>query len=330
MILLLPAAALLLQQGSAPAKLPDFTGPKKRAVVASFKLAIDKWTITATAPSGGTTDTQVTITQTDTLGAGVADMLVTELIASKRFLVYEKKDDEDLAKAIGARGGAGTESQGEAPQAKALGAQVLLKGSITELSFRKKLSSIAIPDLADVVGGAANFVATVGIDLKVIDIESGLILDSVQAIGKVGAKSSTLGFKLEGIDFKQTTFEDSPIAKAMRAAVRDGVQKVCARLDRVPWESRVALVSETEEAKLLYLAFGSESNIPVGTVLEVFRPGRPIVDPQSGEVLGQETAKILGKCRVQTLNPKFSIAAILEGSDFQAGDAVRLPPKSGS
>ena len=122
------------------------------------------------------------------------------------------------------------------------------------------------------------------------------------------------------VSFGTSSFESSSIAKAIRAAIQDGVKKLLTRTDKLPWEARIASISSNQ----LYLNFGADTGIKEGAVLEIFRPGKAIVDPQTKVVLGREDDVVLGKCRVQTLKPKFTIALVTDGTGFEVADGVRL------
>src|SRR5205823_6537126 len=122
--------------------------------------------------------------------------------------------------------------------------------------------------LQDLQVGQASYVATCGVDIKLIDVETGQILDSVKGEGKAGNKTKNIGFTSKQFSFGSTSFENSSIAKAIRAAIQDGVKKILARTDKLPWEARIASIS----SNLLYLNFGADTGIKEGTVLEVFRP----------------------------------------------------------
>lgn len=195
---------------------------------------------------------------------------------------------------------------------------------MTELSFKKNTTGLGAGVLEEIIGGTANFVATVGIDLKIIDVETGQILDSIHCEGRVGNRTSYVGFSNSEFAIGHASFDSSPIAKAMRSAINEGVKKLSKRLERMPWEARVASIGGSEGEQTLYLNFGEASNLKVGTTLEVFKPGKTIVDPQTREVLGREDDVVRGTCRIRTLNAKFSVAIVTSGSGFEVGDGVRL------
>ena len=77
----------------------------------------------------------------------------------------------------------------------------------------------------------------------------------------------------------------------------------------------------------VYLNRGEDGGLSEGDVLNVFRPGMQLVDPYTGETLGSAESEI-GAVRVVRVNPRFTIAAILEEQTTEPpveGDIVRRP-----
>lgn len=304
----------------------DFTGPRLRAAVSGFDLSIQAIRSFAQAPSGLPTEADIDIVEPQEFGTGMSDMLVTALIDSKRYVVLERKNLKDVDDELAIQKDPNAEKESTVALGRMLGAQLLVRGALTELSFRREQAGGGAGIGEVITGGTAKFTAYATIDLKIIDVSTAQILDSVKGEGKVSNKTNYIGFTSKEVGFGFASFDTSPIAKAIRAAINDGVKKIVARTERVSWEARIASINTTDN--LLYLNFGKDSNIPVGTVLEVFRPGLTIIDPQTREVLGREEDKALGSCVIRTVMPKLSIATIKDGTEFVVGDGVRLIGKT--
>jgi curli biogenesis system outer membrane secretion channel CsgG len=358
LVLLAPQQAAPNQNTKEPGKLPPYTGPKKRAAVPGFASKVDVITVAAVMPSGqaGSTTIPLDMTGPMGIGTGMSDMLNTALINSQRFVVLERQDLKDVLDELGppptdpvasagggiisATGGAtvGTpltariDPTTAAKPGKLLGAQILIRGSLTELSYGKSQRSAG----GGILSAAANqesvsFTAICAIDLKVIEVDTGRILDSVRAEGKAESKAKILDLEVGGVHFGQQKFEASPLAKAIRNAIENGVKLICKRVDAVPWEARIALVSEKDGKKTLYLNFGADVGIKSGTELEIFRPGAIVVDPQTSVVIGREDDTVLGKCVVRSSTKTMTVASLLTDAPAALGDGIRLvnPPKEG-
>jgi hypothetical protein len=73
----------------------------------------------------------------------------------------------------------------------------------------------------------------------------------------------------------------------------------------------------------LYLNAGSDGGVKEGDEFTVYRVGKQIKDPDTGEVLGADETKV-GKIRVTAVKgPRLSVATALSGSGFRAGDTVK-------
>lgn len=87
---------------------------------------------------------------------------------------------------------------------------------------------------------------------------------------------------------------------------------------------RIAMV----EHRKVILDQGGERMKP-DAVYEVFTKGKPVLDPQTQEVLGRDEQKI-ASLKVTRILPKFCYAEILNGepSDIEAGQVCRVLPES--
>jgi len=72
---------------------------------------------------------------------------------------------------------------------------------------------------------------------------------------------------------------------------------------------------------------GQDGGLDIGDILNVYNPGVDLIDPDTGENLGSAES-FVGKIKVARVNPKFTIADIVEsqsGSPISKGDIVRKP-----
>lgn len=69
---------------------------------------------------------------------------------------------------------------------------------------------------------------------------------------------------------------------------------------------------------------GHDGGLKKGMLLNVYHPGEALIDPDTGENLGQAET-YAGRIKVVRVNPKFTIAKVLKGSHVQRGDIVRKP-----
>ena len=302
--------------------LPTYFGPKKRVAVIDFVSAVTAITVSAVKPSGNWGTTALDITAPMDWSTGMEDILNTELIESKRFVILERKNldkvTEEIARVVDPTAAAQT--------GKLLGAQFLFRGSLTELSYKKTKTSVGGGYLAESVGlEDVTFTAIAGIDLKLIEVETGRIIESVHAEGRTSTRAKTFDLDLKHFQLGSEQYQTSPLTKAIRAAINEGVKKVCQRADEMPWEGRVASVDATKSPALLYLNFGKDSGIKPGTELEIFRPGKAVIDPQTKVIIGREDDQPVGTCVIRNLEKTMTVATLKSGDGVLPQDGVRIP-----
>jgi curli biogenesis system outer membrane secretion channel CsgG len=293
-------------------------GPKKRAIVTAMEVKVQGVATTAPTPSGETTVVTLDIEQPTEFGTGLADMLVTELIASGRFIVLERMHLEEIQKELELTGRGPGEGDGGP---RLLPAQIIVRGAITELKLRRSGAGVGGTIGEQIQFSQSRGEATVGLDLKIIEVETGRVLDSVRAEGKAVSRRQSWSISKEELKIGTASFDNGPLGGAVRDAIRDAVKKISERAEKVPWEARV--IEATEEG-LIYLNFGSDSGIKIGDLLEVRRPGRMLIDPDTEIVLGRSDGERVGLVRVTELREKFSMASFVEAGEVKRGDIVRL------
>src|SRR5262245_45720965 len=71
------------------------------------------------------------------------------------------------------------------------------------------------------------------------------------------------------------------------------------------------------------LALGSKDGLVAGVELALYRQGRELKHPKTGEVLGR-TEQQLGRLVIQQVFEAYSIGAASSGSEVQPGDRARI------
>ena len=298
-------------------KLPKYTGPKRRIAVTDIELKVGSGEVDAS--SNGM------VAPPPDFGQGLTEMLMTALSKSNRFILLERSDKglQDIQKEQ-SQGGV-TESS-RAQSNNLMGAEILIRGSLTEFnSEQSKQGSKGI--LSDLGVSQASSSATVGIDIRIFDVSTGEIIDSEKADGKASAKGIDLEILKNDLNLSSSSFQSSSLGKATRQAIEKAVFFICSKLDKRPWQARIADVIEDEkDKKELYLNVGALAGIKVGDEFEVFHPGRKIMDPDHPDrVLATSKGKRIGRCRVTSVDPDVSIASPIDGEGFAAKDVIRLP-----
>ncbi len=250
--------------------------------------------------------------------ASITEMLITELMKTNRFIVLERGSIDQVIgeQDFGASGRVRASSA--AKVGDILGAQLLVKGAVTEFAEKESggKGGIAIGGVA--LGGKSN-TGHVALDMRMIDSNSGQIIASERAESKI-TQTGVGGIAFLGpVAFGGSGYKKTSLGKATREAVVKAVQAIVARMEKTPWEGRVV---EVKGGKV-YINAGSDLNIASGSVFEVLNRGEELIDPGTGESLGFELTHA-GSIRVTSVMQKASVAEIVTGSGFMRGDVLKM------
>jgi len=291
-----------VQEEPQEAAYAPYNGPKKRLAVLEFDNKIsNRWW-----------DRSWNVEERMT------EMVITELMKTNRFIVVERGalnevlSEQDLGESGRIR------QETAAKVGEVLGAQVLVKGAITE--FIEKESGGGGGILVGGIGiGGKTSQGHVAMDMRLIDATTGQILQSHRAEGKI--KTSKIGgiafFK--GIALGGSTFKKTALGKATRSSVVDAVRFVVANMDEQVWQGRVVKA----DGNRIYINAGSSMNIGNDMVFTVYSKGEELIDPDTGLSLGSALTRS-GTIRVTQVAEKFSIGQIIEGSGFKRGDIIKM------
>ncbi len=285
------------KEEEAPAPVP-FTGIKKRIGVSGFENK-----------SGWRGEVS--------LGDGMAEMLTTELKKTGRFIIVERQDLEDIMSEQRLQEEGKTTKTTGAKSGRLIGAQILIRGAVTEFEASKSGGGggIAIKGIGIGVSGST---AQVGIDLRMYDTSTGEVLQSHRATGEAKSSGLAVGGVSGDVAFGAGGFSKTPLGEATRHAIKDAVKFIVSQMENIPWQSSIVKVDNN----VVIISGGQDVNMSTGGTYTVYSAGEELIDPSTGLSLGKEESKI-GRIEVTSVEDKFSKAKILEGSGFKYGDVVK-------
>lgn len=248
---------------------------------------------------------------------GLADQLTDALVRNGSFIVLERLtltdvlDEQDLV-------ASGAASQTEAARTgQIIGAQILIKGTVTEFEAEAKSSGGGL-SVGGFRMGRKKSVAHVGIIIRLIDASTAEVLSSHYVEGEAEAKRTTFDAYVEGIDFDSESFKKAPLGKATQQVIDEAVEIIAAGTREMPFEARVIRVSGNE----ILISAGARNNVTPGMQFVVTSLGEEIVDPFTGERLGFDSSQI-GRIQVSRVQDRFAFAKPLgELNGIKAGDVV--------
>ena len=248
------------------------------------------------------------------LGGGMADLLVSELVASEQFTVVERQHLGDLVGEIRNQSSPLFREEGRVEQGRLINASYLVRGVVNDFSqIGGGGFFVRTRDL--LIGGRSNK-ARVALTLTLVDVETGRIVDSVNCAGLAKAREAYSEGRYRGMAFGGDAFFKTPLGKATQDAIRDGVRELIRKTPRDLWKPMIAEVRDDG----VIVNAGANRNVRVGEIVKVRGAGRVVTDPATGDVLSIVPGpKVIGKLQITSVEATYSVAEVLEGNGFRRG-----------
>ncbi len=296
--------------------LTNWKGPMMRLAVMDLAGSALKM---QTATQSSVTTTTVAIPPPADFARGLTEMLTTALTKTDRFVVLERAalDKVTAEQDLGAGGRVNPEF---APQiGKITGAQAIITGDITRFSYTQSSIGGSGSFLKGLGAKAEKLNAQVGIDLRIIDSETGEVLLSQSADGNASMSNVSATVTRGGQDFTSSVAENTPLGKATRQALEKIITAVTQTMKSQRWSGRVMDVRGDH----LYINAGTRLGLVSAVELDVFRPEPGLTDPETGRRMGTPD-RLVGSVVIDAVKEQYSVAKILDGKAFKRGDVVRL------
>jgi curli biogenesis system outer membrane secretion channel CsgG len=237
---------------------------------------------------------------TDPIGKQASDMMSSRLVASNKFLVFERPDLERLKA-----------EQAILKSSDLIGVDALVLGSVTEFG-RSTTGKSGFLSATKIQTARAK------VEIRLADPRTGFVFFTATGTGEASTESGEVaGFG------SRADYDGSLNDRAIGAAISDVQNALIAKLEERPWRTDILRVSGEQ----LFISGGARQGIKVGDVLSVMRQGETVKSAQSGFAVTLPPTPI-GKARVISLfgdseNNEGSIALVTAGR-ISAADASTL------
>ncbi len=258
------------------------------------------------------------------IGGAVADMLITQLIRSERFIVVERSQIERV---LGeqALGQSGVITEETAPRVgKVLGAESLIIGTIIEAN--QETGAHKFDDKENKWGLALKAtVANTRIHYKMINSSTGEIL----LANDFSATEIKPGFGIETKDFdfeNMFDFDQTVLGTAIRKAVNKIAQNIVDNVGVIAWAGKVV---QAKADTLVYFTPGKGAGIKTGHLFDVYAP-LTFVDDAVEIPVGSALHSDKVKARIRVtgfIGDKVARAKVLLGRRIERGDIVKFYKK---
>ena len=270
------------------------------------------------------------------VGKGIADLLVTDLVKDGTFSIIERKALDKIMTEQNFSNSNRADPTSAAKLGKLLGVDAILIGSITEFGNETKKTGL---------GGAggnwggfglgglshSNSKANVGIDARLVNVDTGEILAVAEGKGQSSRSSTSMtggggnwhGFGAGNADFGSSDFQNTIIGEATKTAVDALVKDLVSDSGKVSGRTITVegLVAAVDGGQII-LNVGARAGVKVGDELQVLRVGREIKDPATGAVIRRLTTAI-GTVRATDVDDSSAVCTPVAGTDFKVGDMVK-------
>lgn len=257
------------------------------------------------------------------IGDGMADVLVDRLVATRRYQVVERAELGAVVGEIQLQQSGVTRPQSRAEAGRLKNVRYLIKGTVTDFGHVSSSGGFLGVGGWSILGGGNK--AIIGMTLYVIDVESGQILCSESIQESVNAKDLSVKATYQNVSFGGKTFYQTPLGKATARVLDKAVGRVSGVIAAQPWQPKVAMVG----AQDVVISGGKDRGLGIGDIYEIIQTGQPILDPDSGDVIGNQSNRVVAKATVNVVEPMCSRAILVVGniSDVKLGQHCRLVQK---
>ena len=191
----------------------------------------------------------------DPLGKQVSDMLSTRLVASQKFLVFERPD-LDKVKA----------EQSITHESGLVGVDALIIGSVTEFGRSTTGKS-------GFLSGTKVQTAHAKVEIRLVDVRTGYVFFTASGSGDATTESGEIAGFGSKADYDATLND-----RAIGAAISDVQNSLISKLEERPWRTDILKV----DGHQLYLSGGERQGLRVGDTLIVLKAGERLKSSQSG------------------------------------------------
>ncbi len=257
------------------------------------------------------------------LGPGLADLLVSELVKSKNFVVLERSHLGTIIDEISLQKNRLFRKEGKVGEGRLENAQYLIRGVITD--FSQTSGGSLWMGFRHLFIGSGGYTARVGMTLTIVDIESGKIVDSVQCSGKARAGEVYGKSAYNGVRFGGNKFFKTPLGKATADAIREGLHGIVKKVPRHYWKPMIADINPQQ----IILNGGKDRRFAINQFYRVRKKGKPITDPGTGDILEILPGAVIGVIRVTEVRDRVAGAEVVYGYGFKRGQLLERirPPK---
>ncbi len=256
------------------------------------------------------------------IGGGMADLLVSELVKSRNFVVLERGRLDTVVGEIVRQRDKLFRDEGKVPAGRLKNVEYLVRGVINDFS-QVKGGSLWVGIRRWFLGGGG-YTARVAMTLTIVDVASGQIVDSVQCEASARARNAFIEGRYKNVKFGGDQFFKTPLGVATSSAMRRGLKGIVQKMPRQYWQPMVADVTD----RFVVVNGGRDRELKVGRYFQVRQSGSPVTDPLTGDILQILPGQVVGVVQVVEVQAAIAGAEVISGHGFARGQHLEAiaPP----
>lgn len=177
----------------AQAQAAPYDGPRQRIAVSSFEF------------------------RQGSIGEGMSDMLVNALFNADRFIVLERARLNDVTAEQDLAAGRRFKQDTAAPIGQLEGAQLLIRGSVTQFEPDCKGASVIV---------ASTRQACIAINLRIVDAATGRVVNATTVEGTSVNRGVGFTFARSDLPIGLGAYSNTPMEQAIRNCIETAVQHI--------------------------------------------------------------------------------------------------------
>ncbi|HMO05233.1 MAG TPA: CsgG/HfaB family protein [Kiritimatiellia bacterium] len=256
------------------------------------------------------------------LGDNLAAMLESALFDTGRFVLVEREKLTDvIAEQDLAASGRTAKAAKVARTGVIRSARYIATGTITtvEEAASGGGGGVSVGGFRVGLGGSK---AQITIIAKLIDTSTGEIVAKERITGKPGGIGASIGYSGSSFGADLGGFTKTPLGEAAQDVINQAAKFFAKQMENFPFEGSVIKVSDKGQ---ILINRGSEFGVTVGQELVMAEQGEELLDPDTGELLGNEEGEEIGVIRIARVTEKISYADVVSGeANPEPGTTVKL------
>lgn len=198
------------------------------------------------------------------------------------------------------------------------GAQMLVKPVVTEAAVESgKSRNIRFAGMG---GSKDDSVFRVSMNLRIYDVQTGDVLDTVTVTGQQQSQSRSRGARFGNWDIEKGKSGGDTTGEVTKDLIERAVKALDHKAYSVRWASTIKTISGGKAVML----GGKRDGVEKGMMFDLYQLGEAIIDEDTGEILDGGEEMLVGKVKAVQVKDKITFLGRVSGDSPRKGDVVKL------